>query len=192
MMWWINKHKLPLLMFLFFVLYHSMPSGNVYGSEIWHGIFWWLNFGPGIFGGWRGRGCVWGPGDFWGVWFLPPFDHSRQDKTRHVTWNPEWLAGGGGGGGGGGPPVAPLRNGVTDWWRKQVLIQNTSCIRNPQVISEGRGDAHSLYPPPRSAPEVGKMGLFCSPGISRSGFPAKYLDEKSSLRSEWFPYWSGY
>ena len=84
MMWWINKHKLPLLMFLFFVLYHSMPSGNVYGSEIWHGIFWWLNFGPGIFGGWRGRGCVWGPGDFWGVWFLPPFDHSRQDKTCHL------------------------------------------------------------------------------------------------------------
>ena len=30
---------------------------------------------------------------------------------------------------------APLRNGVTDWWRKQILIQNTSCVRKPQVTS---------------------------------------------------------
>ena len=30
------------------------------------------------------------------------------------------------------------------------LLQNTSCIRKPQVIS-GRG-AHPLHPPPRSAP----------------------------------------
>ena len=31
--------------------------------------------------------------------------------------------------------------------------QNTSCIRKPQVIS-GRGGAHPLHPPPRSAPEL--------------------------------------
>ena len=31
-------------------------------------------------------------------------------------------------------------------------LQNTSCIRKPQVIS-GRG-AHPLHPPPRSAPEL--------------------------------------
>ena len=34
--------------------------------------------------------------------------------------------------------VVPQRSVVTDWWRKQTLIQNTSCIRKPQVIS-GRG-----------------------------------------------------
>ena len=36
-------------MFLFFVLYHLMLSGNFYGSEIRHGIILGLNFGPGIF-----------------------------------------------------------------------------------------------------------------------------------------------
>ena len=30
------------------------------------------------------------------------------------------------------------------------FFQNTSCIRKPQVISEGGGDAHPLHPPPRS------------------------------------------
>ena len=33
------------------------------------------------------------------------------------------------------------------------FLQNTSCIRKPQVIS-GRGGAHPLHPPPRSAPVV--------------------------------------
>ena len=38
------------LIFLFFVLYHFMPSGNFYcGSEIRHGIFWGINFGPVMF-----------------------------------------------------------------------------------------------------------------------------------------------
>jgi hypothetical protein len=37
-------------MFLFFVLYHLVLSGNFYSLEIRHGIFWGLNFGPGIFG----------------------------------------------------------------------------------------------------------------------------------------------
>ena len=32
------------------------------------------------------------------------------------------------------------------------FLQNTSCIRKPQVIL-GRGGAHPLHPPPRSAPE---------------------------------------
>ena len=31
------------------------------------------------------------------------------------------------------------------------FLQNTSCIRKPQVISR-RGGAHPLHPPPRSAP----------------------------------------
>ena len=44
----------------------------------------------------------------------------------------------------------PLRNDVTDWWRKQIFIQNSSCIRKLQVISAGGGDA-PLHPPPRSA-----------------------------------------
>ena len=32
--------------FYFFVLYHSMLSGNFYGAEIRHRIFWGLNVGP--------------------------------------------------------------------------------------------------------------------------------------------------
>ena len=35
-------------MFLFFVIYHLMLSGNFYGSEIRHESFLVLNFGPGI------------------------------------------------------------------------------------------------------------------------------------------------
>ena len=41
---------------------------------------------------------------------------------------------------------AQVRNGVIDFF-----LQNTSCIRKPQVISGG-GGAHPLHPPPRSAP----------------------------------------
>ena len=37
------------------------------------------------------------------------------------------------------------------------FLQNTSCIRKPQVISGGGGDAHSLHPPPRSAPVVQQL-----------------------------------
>ena len=38
------------LIFLFFVLYHFILSGNFhYGSEIRHGIFCGINFGPVIF-----------------------------------------------------------------------------------------------------------------------------------------------
>ena len=33
------------------------------------------------------------------------------------------------------------------------FVQNTSCIRKPQVISGGEGSGHPLHPPPRSAPE---------------------------------------
>ena len=33
------------------------------------------------------------------------------------------------------------------------FLQNTSCIRKPQVISGGGGGAHPLHPHPRSAPE---------------------------------------
>ena len=43
---------------------------------------------------------------------------------------------------------APVKNGVTDFF----FLQNTSCIRKPQVISGGV--AHPLHPPPRSAPAL--------------------------------------
>ena len=57
------------VMFLFFVLYHFMLSGNsCYGSEIRHEIFWGINFGPGIFLGF----------DFCPHSIIP------------VTWNPEY------------------------------------------------------------------------------------------------------
>ena len=36
------------------------------------------------------------------------------------------------------------------------FLQNTSCIRKPQVISGGRGSAHLLHPPPRSAHAVSR------------------------------------
>ena len=36
----------------------------------------------------------------------------------------------------------------------QFFLQNTSCIRKPQVISGGGGVAHPLHPPPRPAPAL--------------------------------------
>ena len=41
-------------MFLFFMLYHLMISGNFYGLQIRHGIFLVLNFVRGIFWGFVG------------------------------------------------------------------------------------------------------------------------------------------
>ena len=38
------------------------------------------------------------------------------------------------------------------------FLQNTSCIRKPQVISGGGGGAHPLHPPSRSAPVFRKEG----------------------------------
>ena len=70
------------LMFLFFVLYHFMLPGNFYyGSEIRHGIFLGKNFGPATF--W---GFVWSPGEFFGFWFLPPFDHPCHLKSGVPLW----------------------------------------------------------------------------------------------------------
>ena len=43
---------------------------NFYGLEVRHWIFWGLYFGARMF-----LGCVWSPMDFFGFWFLPPFDH---------------------------------------------------------------------------------------------------------------------
>ena len=43
------------------------------------------------------------------------------------------------------------------------FLQNTSCIRKSQVISGG-GGAHSLHPPPRSAPEMEIKDWWCSVG----------------------------
>ena len=66
------------LMFLIFVLFYFLLPGNFYyGSEICHGIFWGINFGPAIF--W---GFVWSPRNFLGFWFLPHL-------IIAVTWNPE-------------------------------------------------------------------------------------------------------
>ena len=76
--------------------------------------------------------------------------------------------------------VAPQRSVVTDWWRKQTLIQNTSCIRKPQVIS-GRGlgaYCGRLFKETCERPGVrwnlviiviNKMGIFFPLGISRGG-----------------------
>ena len=61
-------------------------SGNFYGSEIRHGIFGGLNFGPGIF--WR---FVWDPSDFFGFWFLPPFDHPCHLKSGVPTLGHKYI-----------------------------------------------------------------------------------------------------
>ena len=56
------------LIFLFFVLYHFMLARNFhYGSEIRHGIFWGINFGPVIFLFF----CLKPKGFFWVLIFAP-------------------------------------------------------------------------------------------------------------------------
>ena len=56
----------------------SLCSGNSYGSEIRHGIFRGLNFGPVILGGF-----VWSPWDFFGFDFC-------LCSIIPITWNPEY------------------------------------------------------------------------------------------------------
>jgi len=41
---------------------------------------------------------------------------------------------------------APLRNGVTDWWGKQIVKVNT------KKKASSQGGVHPRHPPPRSAP----------------------------------------
>ena len=69
------------LMSLFFMLFHLMLSEIFYGSEIQHGIFGGINFGPRIF-----LGFVWSKGNFSGFDFCP---HSNVS----VTWNAEYPRG---------------------------------------------------------------------------------------------------
>ena len=65
------------LIFLFFVLYHFMLSGNFYcGSEIRNGIFWGINFGPVMF-----LFFFWSPRDFFGFGFCPPCDYPCHLKS---------------------------------------------------------------------------------------------------------------
>ena len=51
----------------------------------------------------------------------------------------------------GGCRGVPLRNGVTNTNKPHNFLQNTSCIRKPQVISVGGGGGAYLHPPPKSA-----------------------------------------
>ena len=65
-----------------------MLSGNFYGSEIRHGISLVLIFVSGIF-----LGFVGSPGDFFGFWFLPSFDHPCHLKSEVPSlgsWE-EWV-----------------------------------------------------------------------------------------------------
>ena len=41
------------------------------------------------------------------------------------------------------------------------FLQNTSCIRKPQVISWGGDGAHPMHPPPRSAPVLYGFSYSC-------------------------------
>ena len=66
------------LIFLFFVLYHFILSGNFYcGSEIRHGIFWGINFGPVM-----SFFFVLKPKRFFRFWFLPPMRLSLSPEIR--------------------------------------------------------------------------------------------------------------
>ena len=48
------------------------------------------------------------------------------------------------------------------------FLQNTSCIRKPQVISGGGGGAHPLHPPLRSAPARLRKKMFAGHYGSKS------------------------
>ena len=65
-------------MFLVFVLYHFILSGNFYyGSEIRHWIFWGINFGRGIVGFFFEA-----QGIFWGVLIFAPIRSSLSLEIR--------------------------------------------------------------------------------------------------------------
>ena len=64
-------------MFLFFVLYHLMLSGNFYGSEIRNRIFRGLNVGPGSLLGF----CL-KPKGFFGVLIFAPIRSSVSPEIR--------------------------------------------------------------------------------------------------------------
>ena len=87
-------------------------------------------------------------------------------QTHRSEGNPGFFQGG----------VAPLTNGETDWSHKQILIQNTSCIRKPQLISWGKGVRTPLHPSPKSAP--------CSSPCTQlaKAFFFSHSEERSSAR----------
>ena len=81
------------LIFLFFVLYHfKLPGNFYYGSEIWHGIFWGINFGPAIFWGFRLKP----KGFFWVLSFAPIWSslslEIRSTPSGLVlSWKGRWI-----------------------------------------------------------------------------------------------------
>ena len=82
------------------------------------------------------------------------------------------------------------------------FLQNTSCIRKPQVISgEGGGNAHPLQPPPRSAPVNALLICFsfsliqdideCTANIHRCNLNASCTNNLGSFTCNCFPGFSG-
>ena len=75
LVFWYSK-----LMFLFFVLYHLMLSGNFYGSEIRNWDFWGVK---------SGRGDIWGfclkPKGFFGVLIFAPNQSSLSLEIRRFA-----------------------------------------------------------------------------------------------------------
>ena len=63
------------------MLYHLILSGNLYGSEIRHGIFFGLIL-------WSRNGLVLleALGLFWAFLFSPSFDHPRHLKSGVLPW----------------------------------------------------------------------------------------------------------
>ena len=68
------------------------------------------------------------------------------------------------------------------------FLQNTSCIRKPQVIS-GRG-AQPLHPPPRSAPASARENLPTREKVTRGVSPSRvgWFSRAPTFRSLYYPW----
>ena len=63
------------------------------------------------------------------------------------------------------------------------FLQNTSCIRKLQVIS-GRGGAHPLHPPPRSAPEMSAINGPIQKTVYNKRIANKFRKEDEAVNHE--------
>ena len=88
MVWWINKHKHSIsIVHIFRVIWFKASCKFLrLRNSTWD--FWGVNFWSRDFLG----GFVGSPRDFFGFWFLPPFDHPHHLKSRV---SPVLLGGGG-------------------------------------------------------------------------------------------------
>ena len=89
MVWWINKHKRSISIVHIFRVISFKASCKFLRLRNSTWDFWVVNFWSRDFLG----GFVGSSSDFFGSWFLPPFDHPHHLKSRV---SPVLLGGGGG------------------------------------------------------------------------------------------------